>query len=61
MQIVVGAVVRHVLTMVGGGLIVNGSVTGDEMTQVIGAVTTVIVIGISVFQKWQKKQMDEGK
>lgn len=44
-------VLRHALTAVGGGLVTNGSLSGDELTASVGAIITLIGIVFSVIDK----------
>ena len=51
MQTVIAGLVRHALTALGGGLVASGALSGDEMNQAIGAITTLVGIAWSVFAK----------
>lgn len=50
---IIGALVRHGLNAIGGGLVANGVITGGQLETVGGALTIVIVTAWSV---WQKKR-----
>lgn len=43
------SVVRHLLTACGGGLVANGTVSNDELQQVIGALATLIGVGWAIY------------
>ena len=49
---IIGALVRHGLNAIGGGLVANGAITGGELETVSGAVTILIATAWSI---WQKK------
>lgn len=51
MQAAITGVIRHLLTTVGGGLVASGILSGDELSQAIGAITTLIGIAWSVLSK----------
>lgn len=48
---IAAALIRHLLTLVGGGLIASGSLTQDDLTALIGAITTIVGVIWSVVQK----------
>ena len=48
---VVAAIVRHVLTAVGGGLSVAWGVDGETWQGIVGAVSTLAGLGWSVWDK----------
>lgn len=50
---VVSALVRHILTAVGGGFFVSWGLDGDAVNAVVGAVSTIAGIAWSV---WDKKR-----
>jgi len=47
---------RHVLTAAGGGLATNGTMTGDELGQGIGALLTLAGIAWSIWAKRKQKE-----
>ena len=51
MQAAIMGVIRHILTTVGGGLVVSGALSGDELNQAIGAIVTLAGIAWSVISK----------
>lgn len=51
LQIILGILIRHALTTIGGGAFVEGLLTGDFINQAAGAVTTVIGLGLSALNK----------
>jgi len=50
---IISAVVRHVLTAVGGGFAVSWGIDGSTMDGIVGALATVAGLGWSV---WDKKR-----
>ena len=50
---IIGGLVRHGLGTVAGGLVANGTVTGSQVEVAAGAVTTLLVVFWSI---WQKKR-----
>ena len=48
---IVAAVVRHVLTAVGGGMAVAWGIDGETWQAIVGAVATLAGLGWSVFDK----------
>ena len=55
MQATVLGIVRHALTTAGGGLITAGYLTGNELTDAVGAVMVLIGVGLSINNKRQQK------
>ena len=51
MQVMVAGIVRHVLTTIGGGLIASGTLSHDELSTAIGAISTLIGVAWSVLGK----------
>ena len=47
----IAGIIRHVLTTLGGGLVTSGTLSGDEVNAVIGAVVTLVGIGWSLYEK----------
>lgn len=56
MSAVVGGLIRHGLTTLGGGLVANGFASDSEMQALIGALITVVGIGFSITQKYLAKR-----
>ena len=50
---IISAVVRHVLTAVGGGLAVSSGIDGAAWEGIVGAVATLAGLGWSI---WDKKR-----
>ena len=48
---IISALVRHILTAVGGGFFVSWGLDGDAINAVVGAVSTLAGIGWSVWDK----------
>lgn len=48
---IVTAVVRHLLTAVGGGFFASFGITGSTMEAVVGAVSTLIGVAWSIYDK----------
>jgi len=46
---------RHGMTTAGGALVANGLVTQDELASGIGAVLTLVGIGLSIYNKRKAK------
>lgn len=49
--VIVGLVLRHVLTGIGAAAVAKGYITEDVLTQVVGAVGTLAAVGWSFWQK----------
>lgn len=54
LQIILGLLLRHVLTMAGGGAFVQGLLDGDTVNQIAGVTTAVLGIGLSALNKRNK-------
>lgn len=52
---IVTAVVRHLLTAVGGGFFAAWGVSGTSMDAIIGAVSTLIGVAWSIYDKRDQK------
>ena len=48
-----GSILRHLLTSAGGAIIAQGVVTSDQLTQAVGAATTLFGVALSAFQKYK--------
>lgn len=55
MQEVIKGLLRHLITTFGGGLIASGALSGDDVQQLVGALSTVLGIVLSVLSN-RKKQ-----
>ncbi len=55
-QTIVTAVVRHLLTAVGGGFLASFGLSGTTLEAVIGAVSTLIGVAWSIYDKRNKNQ-----
>ena len=53
---IVQAVVRHLLTAVGGGFLAGFGVTGDTLNAVVGAVSTLVGVVWSIYDKKKQAQ-----
>ena len=49
------AVIRHVLTAVGGGLVTAGYLTNDQLTAIVGGIVAAVGLGFSLWQKRRQK------
>ena len=54
MQAAIAGVIRHVLTTLGGGLIANGVISSDELSQAIGAIITLVGTAWSIISKQKR-------
>lgn len=50
------ALVRHLLTTLGGGLIAHGYVSSDQWSQIVGGIIALGVAGWSLYQKSQQRK-----
>jgi len=48
---VISGIIRHVLTALGGGLVVTGNVDADQANEVVGAIMTLTGVIWSIFDK----------
>ena len=44
-------VLRHVLTAAGGAMVANGSITNGDLDAIIGAIITLVGVGMSIYEK----------
>ncbi len=51
LQIIIGMLLRHGITSMGGGTVWAGLLTGDFITQASGVIAIVIGLGLSAFEK----------
>ena len=51
LQIIIASLIRHALTMSGGGVLVEGMLTGDLVNQIAGTLASVVGIGLSLLDK----------
>ncbi len=56
---VVSAIVRHLMTSVGGGFLMSFGITGTTLDAVIGAVSTLAGVAWSLYDKKQKQSADQ--
>jgi hypothetical protein len=52
---IIQAIVRHLMTTVGGGFLVSFGITGTTLDAVVGAVTTLAGVAWSVYDKRRAK------
>lgn len=50
---IIGGLVRHGLGIAAGGAVANGTLTGSQVEVVGGAITSILVVAWSI---WQKKR-----
>lgn len=53
-EIALGLIIRHLLTLFGGGAFVDGFLQGDTVNQVAGSVAALVGVGLSVYNKSKK-------
>lgn len=53
------AVIRHIITTVGGGWMAKAGLEGSEIELLAGAVTTLIGLGWSLYDKRQRRKAAE--
>jgi hypothetical protein len=51
---IIQAIVRHLLTTVGGGFLMSFGVTGGTLEAVVGAISTLAGVAWSLYDKRQK-------
>lgn len=56
---IVQAIVRHLLTTVGGGFLMSFGITGTTLDAVVGAVSTLAGVAWSLYDKKQKQAADQ--
>lgn len=56
-QTIVQAIVRHLLTTVGGGFLMSFGITGTTLEAVIGALSTLAGVAWSLYDK---RKVDQG-
>lgn len=52
----VAGMVRHLLTVAGGGLVSAGYMTGNDFADLVGAIATIAGVAWSLYHKWQMKK-----
>lgn len=52
---IIGSVLRHALTSVGGALVAKGILEASMVNEIIGAVSTLAGIALSLVQKYRNK------
>lgn len=58
-QAIISAIVRHLLTTVGGGYLMSFGITGTTLDAVVGAVSTLAGVAWSLYDKKQEQPTDE--
>lgn len=56
MDVVIGSLVRHGVSVYGGTLVGQGLITANDLEIATGALVTVVSIGWSLFNKWRIKK-----
>lgn len=51
LQIIIGLLLRHILTAVGGGAFVQGLMTDDVINQTAGLVASLVGVSLSALNK----------
>ncbi len=51
LQIILGILLRHLLTLAGGSALTQGLLVGDTVNQIAGVAATVIGVGLSALNK----------
>lgn len=54
LQIILGLIIRHLLTAFGGGVFTEALLAGDTVNQIAGATAGIVGIGLSVLDKKKK-------
>lgn len=54
---IVQAIVRHLMTTVGGGFLMSFGITGGTLEAVVGAVSTLVGVAWSLYDK---RKVDQG-
>ena len=57
--ILVQAIVRHLLTAVGGGFFASFGITGSTLEAVVGAVSTLAGVAWSLYDKRSQQQTEQ--
>jgi hypothetical protein len=60
MNIIIGIIVRHVLTGLGAVLVAKGYMDESTVQALIGAVTTILGAGLSVLNKYNLGALGKG-
>ena len=58
-ETIVSAIVRHLLTSVGGGFLMSFGITGTTLDAVVGAISTLAGVAWSLYDKNQKQAADQ--
>lgn len=56
---IVSAIVRHLLTTVGGGFLMSFGITGTALDAVVGAVSTLVGVAWSLYDKKQNQSSQD--
>lgn len=51
MQAIIAGLIRHLLTLVGGGIIAGGAISGSDIEIAAGAIAALIGVVWSIIQK----------
>lgn len=54
MNVITGLLFRHLLTSVGGAVVAAGWLTATDWQTVVGAISSLVGIGLSVWNKQRK-------
>ena len=54
LQIIIGLLLRHILTAIGGGAFIQGLMTDDIINQTAGVVAGLVGVGLSALNKKKK-------
>lgn len=53
--LIIGTFIRHALTSVGGALVAKGILEASMVNEIIGAVSTLVGVALSLVQKYRNK------
>lgn len=51
LQVIIGLLIRHALTALGGGVFATALLTGDAVDQIAGGVAAVVGVALSAIDK----------
>lgn len=54
-------IIRHILTVLGGGFVADGWLTDNELNSAVGAILTLIGVGWSIWQKSRTRTIPGGE
>lgn len=55
MASIIGILIRHLLSGVGGAIVAEGFASGDQVQAITGGAAALIAVGASWWQKWKAK------